>query len=249
MTRRGFTLIELLVVISIIALLIAILLPALGAARQSAQTMQCLSNQRQMGTAFAAYTIEYRDELPYGFYSIQQSNGSFKQADWAVTISGYLTAELGTYQNGTEPNPVFACPSEKFGGGTKHYTGHPVLLPTLGFGAPDDKVNINSQFRSTEIMVLTDGAQRPNLDGDSEANARNIYNGDNLADSSKWFLSGNSDNDEAIAQGVNEDTEAAAGHIRWRHGKDGINMLYMDGHAATNKEGDVTNRNIRLDEF
>lgn len=67
-TRRtfGFTLIELLVVISIIALLIAILLPALGAARVSARDSQSLSNVRQIGSiAMAAYLAERKELYPW----------------------------------------------------------------------------------------------------------------------------------------------------------------------------------------
>ncbi|MEQ9460524.1 MAG: prepilin-type N-terminal cleavage/methylation domain-containing protein [Phycisphaeraceae bacterium] len=60
---RGFTLIELLVVISIIALLIGILLPALGAARDSARSIQCLSNQRQVAIARNAYAVDYNDKM------------------------------------------------------------------------------------------------------------------------------------------------------------------------------------------
>jgi prepilin-type N-terminal cleavage/methylation domain-containing protein len=61
--RKAFTLIELLVVISIIALLIAILLPALTAARDSAKKIQCLMNQKQLVTAVVAFTTD-NDGVP-----------------------------------------------------------------------------------------------------------------------------------------------------------------------------------------
>lgn len=76
LSRRAFTLIELLVVISIIALLVGILLPALGAARRTAQSAVCMSNLKQVGTTYALYDADYegfhppyqtyRADAPYG---------------------------------------------------------------------------------------------------------------------------------------------------------------------------------------
>lgn len=57
--RKGFTLIELLVVIAIIALLVSILMPALGKAKEQAKAVACMSNQKQIVTAFKLYTSDW----------------------------------------------------------------------------------------------------------------------------------------------------------------------------------------------
>lgn len=60
----GFTLIEVLVVVSVIALLIAILLPSLGTAKRQAQAALCLSNQKQIGIGLCGYVINNKDRYP-----------------------------------------------------------------------------------------------------------------------------------------------------------------------------------------
>jgi prepilin-type N-terminal cleavage/methylation domain-containing protein len=85
--QKGFTLIELLVVVSIIALLVSILLPALGKARQQAQTVLCMNNQRQLHLATNMYLRDNQDYYPY-FGT--ESHPIYGSAGWDTVISMYL---------------------------------------------------------------------------------------------------------------------------------------------------------------
>src|SRR5262245_6759734 len=65
--RSGFTLIELLVVISIVAVLISILLPALSQSREQGKRILCMSNMKQIGTATTSYMADGNDNLPWTY--------------------------------------------------------------------------------------------------------------------------------------------------------------------------------------
>ncbi len=117
--RRGggaFTLIELLVVISIIALLVGILLPALGAARESARKAVSLSNSRQIGVAIYSYTADNDDFYP--IYKARWVQAPYRAAqqrrDAAPLLDGtdgfWWTSKL--VLEGYLPGPqAFNCPS------------------------------------------------------------------------------------------------------------------------------------------
>jgi prepilin-type N-terminal cleavage/methylation domain-containing protein len=158
----GFTLIELLVVVAIIALLLSILLPSLGRAREQGKSAVCKANLRSIGQAFMMYAEENRGLWPPVIDMMYQQNR------WPVPFfqAQIIHEELNQYdQNGVlvksgSSKSVFLCPAE----------GAPRSIPNWnGQNVSVDRVEVGGSYAySAEIHrnpegVLDIGSQNPPL--------------------------------------------------------------------------------------
>jgi prepilin-type N-terminal cleavage/methylation domain-containing protein/prepilin-type processing-associated H-X9-DG protein len=227
----GFTLIELLVVIAVIALLVAILLPALAGARKISRAAVCMSNTRQIGTALVMYANQYKEWIPREGTLGLTPQTERARLPWCVALRPFLDENASPAQDLNDQfanAPYYRDPARTPDNHKVHYVanGFAFIAP----GVIDLRGRFNSDLRRgpmrltrisfpAKTVYMTDFGDDPN---------NSLYN--------LWITYGNTD--MSIGQFydiwdplhiVLDSPTARIAHRR--HGA-GANATYLDGHAT-----------------
>lgn len=216
--RAAFTLVELLVVIGIIALLISILLPALNRARESAQSVACASNLRQMGIGIQFYCNDHK-----GFYpTIDTANNGTPYAFWAALLhnGGYVNIASDGGPLSAPTGGVLRCPSRTYPEGWNPSIASVLWYPHFAPTVPGPMAVDLFQFFSADRVNLK-SARVGTIPPDK------ILLGEVLpADFSAWIY-----------------YTPNYGYFGAVHGKK-VNVLYVDGHVTAEDAAEMESKRV-----
>ena len=229
--RQSFTLIELLIVIAIIAILAGMLLPALNKARDKAQAIKCLANNKQVGSAIVQYTADYEDWLPTGKFEGNSGMWKYQLAPY-VGMGGLATRGDVIKDKRFGVGSVFSCPKfsgvgSKFASEFKTYPGQ-----TGGLGWND---NVSGNFSAanptttTQIKISKFKRQisETALVGDTVDDSQQIY-----TEYGHYCILHN-------IRDANDATNRRNERVCRRH-SDGLNIAWADGHASWISQAEIS---------
>jgi prepilin-type N-terminal cleavage/methylation domain-containing protein len=212
----GFTLIELLVVIAIIAILAAMLLPALARAKEKARQTACISNLKQVGLALALYSDDNGGYWPFASDATQPDPNI-----WTKELEPYikLRGNAGTGQE----NPVFICPSAVYSGWansdlSRTYACTGTLLgPTGSGGLTAAKARkSNTMHNPSESLLVVEGKK------------------EDVAPATRWCRSNLPWKAPYASSDLNFSDSSATVHLDFRHNKV-MSSSYGDSSARVVK--------------
>jgi prepilin-type N-terminal cleavage/methylation domain-containing protein/prepilin-type processing-associated H-X9-DG protein len=236
--RKGFTLVELLVVIGIIALLIAILLPALSSARSQANTLKCSSNLRQIGTITQMYAGENKGWIPRDYnHGTQYATGQYLYAEQFgkyflkdFVSEGNANGAPASRDIALKPQfariEVYQCPVFPNDEQQLDYVvnGFQISSEYFKTGRAQPAVNITQVKHGSEILYLTEGhgtnliAGGPNNNPPPDYSAHDVWQDKHILGTS---------------------TDRRIMDLTDKRHRGMINCLYIDGHVETKPVKDL----------
>jgi prepilin-type N-terminal cleavage/methylation domain-containing protein/prepilin-type processing-associated H-X9-DG protein len=246
---RGFTLIELLVVIAVIALLLAILMPALNKARALSWRTVCANHLKTLMTANEVYASKYDGYYaPIMFYSTDNPPLIYK---WPVNMAFRACMQLDAYATLQDVTPfnfpdVFLCPADKIGKDPKNAFVNTETEAALEYQS--ERVLLSYGYNYTDWVAGSGGWKIDRKPGNSAGHRTDAVNhpGEKLAftDSTDWWVSWAGANYAQVwdlwgqrqikfykDKGIN-------GPVIYRH-TEGANLVFYDGHTEYRKKQEI----------